>query len=215
MSNEPTIYDHLSYVQKNLNVPKNRYNAFAKYHYRNCEDIVEAVNKIMPDGCYMLMSDEPIISGDWHYIKATVTFGYKDKTISVVGVAREPLEKKGNDVAQISGASSSYARKYACNGLFNIDDSKDADNDDAGHNEPQKQPEAPKRQTSLDDKPQHISTAQAVQLSALIVETKSDVKKILEHYQVPVLGDLSFAQFDEACYKLKSKLIKPSDYLKA
>lgn len=122
-----TINDVIAYVQKNLVVPKSQYNSFGRYNYRTCEDIVEAVKKLLPDGAYITISDELINVGDRYYVKATAMIFYKDEAIHATALAREPLEKKGMDPSQITGAASSYARKYALNGLLLIDDNKDAD----------------------------------------------------------------------------------------
>lgn len=132
------IFNHLSFVQKNLNAPKDRKNTFGNYNYRNCEDILEAVKKIMPDRCYITLKDEMVLIGERYYVKAEAIFSFEGEHISRTAYAREPNEKKGYDVAQITGATSSYARKYALNGLFAIDDSKDQDSMD-NREEPRKQ----------------------------------------------------------------------------
>lgn len=116
-------------IQAELKVPKNQTNAFGKYKYRSAEDIIEAVKPILNKyGTALVVSDEVVQVGDRVYIKATATLlDNTDNHISVNGWAREEEVKKGMDAAQISGAASSYARKYALNGLFAIDDTKDAD----------------------------------------------------------------------------------------
>jgi hypothetical protein len=116
-------------IQAELKVPKNQTNAFGKYKYRSAEDIIEAVKPILNKyGTALVISDEVVQVGDRIYIKATATLlDNTDNHISVNGWAREEEVKKGMDAAQISGAASSYARKYALNGLFAIDDTKDAD----------------------------------------------------------------------------------------
>lgn len=116
----------LSEVQKALNAPKGQYNSFGKYNYRNCEDILQAVKPLLGDSI-ILLSDDIQVVGDRVYVKATATFKSSDETIIVTGFAREALSKKGMDESQITGAASSYARKYALNGLLLIDDNKDAD----------------------------------------------------------------------------------------
>ena len=116
-------------IQAELKVPKNQMNAFGKYKYRSAEDIIEAVKPILNKyKTALVLSDEVVQVGDRIYIKATATLlDNTDNNISVNGWAREEEVKKGMDAAQISGACSSYARKYALNGLFAIDDTKDAD----------------------------------------------------------------------------------------
>ncbi len=113
-------------IQKELKAPKNQYNSFGKYKYRNCEDILEAVKPLLGDAT-LVISDEIVQLGDRYYVKATATLTEGEASISATAYARETLDKKGMDEAQITGAASSYARKYALNGLFCIDDTKDAD----------------------------------------------------------------------------------------
>lgn len=119
----------LNKIQKDLNVPKGQYNSFGKYKYRSCEDILEAVKPLLGEAV-LTISDEIIMQGERFYVKATATLTEDKESVSVSAYAREPLEKKGMDSSQITGATSSYARKYALNGLFCIDDTKDADTQD-------------------------------------------------------------------------------------
>jgi hypothetical protein len=116
-------------IQAELKAPKNQTNAFGKYKYRSAEDIVEAVKPILSKyGTALVITDEVVQVGDRIYVKATATLlDDTDNTISVSGWAREEEVKKGMDSAQITGSASSYARKYALNGLFAIDDTKDSD----------------------------------------------------------------------------------------
>ena len=135
-------------IQKELKAPKDKFNSFGKYNYRSCEGILEAVKPLLKD-CVLLLSDEVKQVGQMNYIAATAKLIEPDgNEITVTAYAREALEKKGMDDAQITGAASSYARKYALNGLFAIDDTQDPDatNDHgkAPENRPQKQtPTAP------------------------------------------------------------------------
>ena len=119
-------------VQTELKAPKGQTNNFGKYKYRSCEDIMEAVKPLLAgQGLVLIVSDELVNIGERYYIKAKaeVLMTNGDKAIQVFGYARESEDKKGMDSAQITGAASSYARKYALNGLFLIDDTKDADTD--------------------------------------------------------------------------------------
>lgn len=116
----------LNKIQKQLNVPKGQMNTFGNYRYRSCEDIVEAVKPLLGNAI-LTIADEMVMLGDRFYVKATATLKEGEESISVSAYAREALEKKGMDSAQITGATSSYARKYALNGLFCIDDVKDPD----------------------------------------------------------------------------------------
>lgn len=118
-------------IQRDLKAPKGQYNSFGKYKYRSGEDILEAVKPMNAEkGLLLTLSDEPTLVGDWHYIKATATITNGKETHTVTAYARESLNKKGMDDSQITGTASSYARKYALNGLYLIDDTKDADTDE-------------------------------------------------------------------------------------
>jgi len=124
--------ESLRKVQSELKAPKGQYNSFGKYSYRSCEDILEAVKPLLDKyEATVSITDDVVLVGDRVYVKATATFIDKDgKTIQSSAFAREPLARKGMDEAQVTGATSSYARKYALNGLFLIDDNKDADTDE-------------------------------------------------------------------------------------
>ncbi len=123
------FYVRLAEIQRTLNAPKGQYNSFGKYHYRSCEDILEGVKPLL-NGLFLSISDEIVLIGDRYYVKATATITDGETTHSAFAMAREAVDKKGMDDAQITGATSSYARKYCLNGLFGIDDSKDADTDE-------------------------------------------------------------------------------------
>ena len=128
---ENKIHEKLITVQKNLVAPKSNYNNFGKYKYRSAEDILEAVKPLNAEnGLLLTISDEPLLIGDWHYIKATASITDGNESVTVTAYARESAEKKGMDHSQITGTASSYARKYALNGLYLIDDTKDADTDE-------------------------------------------------------------------------------------
>ena len=115
-------------VQNELKAPKNQWNGFGKYNYRNQEDILEAVKPLLlKHGLTMSISDEIVCIGERYYIKATVTVYSEDEEREVSGFAREEENKKGMDASQLTGATSSYARKYALNGMFLIDDTRDSD----------------------------------------------------------------------------------------
>ena len=120
---------NLSAIQMKLKAPKSQENTFGNYSYRSCADIVEAVKHHL-DGAILTLSDDMVAVGDRVYVKATATYTIGDNSISTTAFAREAITKKGMDDSQITGAASSYARKYALNGLFAIDDTKDADTDD-------------------------------------------------------------------------------------
>ncbi|WBY92838.1 ERF family protein [Enterococcus casseliflavus] len=130
---ERTFLERVSLLITELKAPKRQRNNFGKYNYRSAEDILEAVKPLANNyGLVPKLSDEPVMIGDWHYIKATASI--KDVKTGeeeiATAYAREPLAKKGMDESQITGTASSYARKYAMNGLYQIDDTKDADTDE-------------------------------------------------------------------------------------
>lgn len=123
----------LAKIQSLIKAPKGQFNSFGKYKYRSCEDIVEAVKPVINElGFYLTLSDEIVNIGERFYIKATATISNGTETYSVSAYAREEESKKGMDGSQVTGASSSYARKYALNGLFAIDDTKDSDATNVG-----------------------------------------------------------------------------------
>ena len=114
-----TILNKLVAIQGELKAPKGQYNNFGKYKYRSCEDILEAVKPLLvKHNLLMTITDDIILVGDRFYVKATVTITDGEATISNSALAREEAEKKGMDASQVTGACSSYARKYALNGMF-------------------------------------------------------------------------------------------------
>lgn len=138
------IYSELSRIQQELKAPKNLYNNFGKYAYRNAEGILEAVKPLL-SGLALVINDEPVLIGDRFYIKATVTLTDGEDSVSAVAYAREDEVKKGMDGCQITGACSSYARKYALNALLMIDDSKDSDDESLSPKNPANNQEKEKK----------------------------------------------------------------------
>lgn len=148
----PNIYEALRLVQIQLKAPKGQRNSFGNYDYRSAEDILEAVKPILADNnLTLLVADEVVLIGDRYYIKASARVcNEAGDRLGVSAYAREAEDKKGMDSAQITGATSSYARKYALNGLFAIDDSKDADTDehrDQSNNAPARKSSSPEYAT--------------------------------------------------------------------
>ena len=143
----------ISEIQQKLKAPKGQTHSYGGYKYRSCEDIVEAVKPILFEhGYHLTLTDEMVCVGDRVYVKSTVSIKQGDKVIeSACGWAREALSKKGMDEAQVTGAASSYARKYALNGLLAIDDTKDADSMDNTHQEAPKQQDEEKPWFNDDD----------------------------------------------------------------
>lgn len=119
----------LSLIQSRLKAPKGQYNEFGNYKYRSCEDILEAVKPLIAEiDIFLTITDEVVLIGERYFVKATAKITSKDgSSVETTAYAELPASKKGMDLPKITGSSSSYARKYALNGLFCIDDTKDAD----------------------------------------------------------------------------------------
>lgn len=133
MAEGKPIFAALMAVQAELKAPKGQHNSFGKYDYRSAEDIIEAVKPLLKEnGLFLNMSDEVVLVGDRYYIKATVKVVdvVTGESVQTSALAREASQKKGMDESQVTGTASSYARKYALNGLFAIDDNRDADTDE-------------------------------------------------------------------------------------
>ena len=180
-------------IQSTLNAPKNQRNTFGNYNYRNCEDIINAAKPILKDvGCVLALNDEVVLVGNRYYIKSTASLidAETGKIHSVSAFAREEEVKKGMDASQITGLTSSYARKYALNGLFAIDDEKDTDT-----KEPIK--ELTKQTT---DKPKQAST-ELIDESKIAVITKKAGNRIdglLEFYKLEKIELMTVKTFFEA-----------------
>lgn len=147
------IYEKLANIQQALKAPKGQYNRFGKYNYRSCEDIVEAVKPLCSkNGCVLTVTDDVVDISGRVYVRATAMLWdcAEEKSMSVTAYAREPKDKKGMDESQITGMASSYARKYALNGLFCIDDTKDADTNETQMSVPEKKERpAPKNKSVI------------------------------------------------------------------
>lgn len=185
----------LTGVQAKLKAPKNQVNKFGGYKYRSCEDILEAVKRLL-DECdaTLTISDSIEVVADRVYVKATATFKAGEEVESVTAYAREPLSKKGMDEPQITGTASSYARKYALNGLFLIDDTKDADS-----NEYTEQQNKAKKQID------YITSEQAARLNQLMVqyndsqppEKKINLTAMLKKHKVESVSRLTVDMANE------------------
>lgn len=159
------IHEKLCTIQAKLVAPKNQRNSFGGYNYRSCEDILEALKPLLAETkCVLTLSDHVTAVADRVYVQATATLtDCEDGSfVSNTAYAREPVSKKGMDDSQITGTASSYARKYALNGLFAIDDNKDPDTDEyakqtakpsAPAPKPKAPTSAPKSYSSMDDLP--------------------------------------------------------------
>ena len=179
------IYEKLLTVQTKLKAPKSQYNSFGKYNYRNAEDILEAVKPLCAEvGALVVLTDEIVCNGDRYYVEATAKFidthslNGQISMIDVKASAREEESKKGMDGSQVTGASSSYARKYALNGLFAIDDTKDSDTTNTGDNGNSKPKTEDKKPFEEIPKQEEILTLE----KALVMEikTKDGIKKLNE-----------------------------------
>ena len=182
-------------IQTELKAPKTQFNKFGGYQYRSCEDIVEALKPLQEKyKCVVLLNDELVIIGDRYYIKATATIiNEKGDKLSVSALAREPEIKKGMDESQITGSSSSYARKYALNGLFAIDDTKDADATNNQGNEPSKN----QKQTLI------LTLEQKRDITELLEATNTDLNKFLDFFKVHSIDNVPY---DKAFSMLSKKL---------
>lgn len=146
---EMTIHEKLMMIQQGLNAPKSQRNDFGKYNYRSCEDILQAVKPLLSETkTVVLLSDSVVEIGCRIYIRATAMLRDTESAeyIMAEAYAREEESKKGMDASQVTGAASSYARKYALNGLFAIDDNKDSDATNDGRQEQKKQPPKPPKE---------------------------------------------------------------------
>ena len=142
------LHKKLWTIQQTLNAPKNQRNNFGGYNYRSAEDILESVKPLLQN-ITLTVSDEIVLIGNRYYVKATATLSDGEDVIAVTAYAREEESKKGMDASQLTGATSSYARKYALNGLFCIDDAKDPDTDAYAkqtNQQPRQQKNPPKQQ---------------------------------------------------------------------
>lgn len=169
------FYARLAEIQRTLNAPKNQYNSFGKYKYRSCEDILEGVKPLL-NGLFLSISDEVVLIGDRYYVKATATITDGDASHAATALAREEESKKGMDSAQVTGATSSYARKYCLNGLFGIDDSKDADTDEHKNQQTNAKPQ---QQSKPKPSPQDVLKAftEAAGKKATLAELQEAFKK--------------------------------------
>ncbi|MCD8207991.1 MAG: ERF family protein [Bacteroidales bacterium] len=201
------LFEKLQKVQSKLNVPKNQVNKFGGYNYRSCEDILEAANPVLAEvGAALVVGDEIIQMGDRYYVKATAVFIDTDTGESVMNsaYAREAEDKKGMDPSQITGSASSYARKYALNGLFCLDDVKDAD---ATNTEPKSRSKkaAPEEGADL-EKVTKISEAMVRSIEGKITEYASrGVTRdgVMKRYGVKSLDEMSVEQYRDCMDKFE------------
>ncbi len=170
-------------IQSELKAPKGQYNSFGKYKYRSAEDILEAVKPLChKHGCVLTLSDTLECIGERYYIKATATIRCEDDVVSVTAYAREEETKKGMDGSQITGTASSYARKYALNGLFCIDDTKDADTDEY---------------TSQTKDNSKVTKSDVEKIVQLCDKHNKDTADMCKYFKVAKVEDMTKSQFEE------------------
>lgn len=193
------IYEKLMNIQQELKAPKSQYNSFGKYKYRSCEDILESVKPLLEKyKVTIILTDKLEQIGERYYIraKAILIDTETNNSIENTAYAREEETKKGMDGSQITGTSSSYARKYALNGLLLIDDTKDADTDEFTK-------ENNKGKTKEEPKEKKITPGQLKVLSKLY--TGDNLVKLLELNNLEKLEDMSMEKANEIILKLKKK----------
>ena len=190
------VYEKLIAIQSELKAPKSQYNNFGKYAYRNCEDILEALKPILKEHkSTIYISDEIVTVLERFYVKSTVTFidAETGENIKNTAYAREEETKKGMDGSQVTGSSSSYARKYALNGMFAIDDTKDSDFTN----------------TTVKGDNSALSEAQIKRLLAIASKVNisaDDVKVVVaKKFGVQDLRKMNKQQYDEICSRLEKK----------
>jgi hypothetical protein len=191
-----TIREKLAIIQQELIAPKNQYNSFGKYNYRSCEDILEGLKPCLKKvGAAVTVSDEVVLIGERYYIKATATLHdtQSDDVIQNTAFAREEDTKKGMDASQVTGSTSSYARKYALNGLFCIDDVKDADSRDNRQKDAEEQKKAEAEQKALENS--KIPKVKANSLYARCEKEGVAVETILKLYKVKSFEELTELKF--------------------
>lgn len=194
------FYKKLIQIQSTLNAPKNQFNSFGKYKYRSQEDILLALKPLLAQhGLFQHISDKIVSIDGRFYVEATVMVTDGENSLTNVSYAREDESKKGMDGSQVTGASSSYARKYALNGMWGIDDSKDADSDEFTNQNNRNQNQGKQKQ-----KPQVISQQQIGELQNMIeskgftVEQACGVWKIGSLAQIPAGEFMNVKQAVEA-----------------
>lgn len=194
------VNEKLLQVQQKLKAPKGQYNKFGKYNYRSCEDIQEAVKPLLLEvKAILTVEDELLMVGSRYYIKATARFTDVEDGSSIhnTAYARESESRAGMDEAQVTGSCSSYARKYALNGLFCIDDAKDPD---YPMPQPEEEPQQQRKTTApaRQQKPTTISSQELAALHSEAFRTGTILKSVCDRYQVRTINELSQEQYRKA-----------------
>ena len=189
------MIEKLSRIQAELKAPKSQRNNFGNYNYRSCEDILEAVKPLLArEGLVLTITDSIEMVGNRYYVKATATVTDGEKEITTSAYAREADVKKGMDDSQITGAASSYARKYTLNGLFCIDDTRDADTMDNTE-----KPKAAPKAKARAEAPRKVDSLRAIAAAAKeIGVTNDDIKEVMKrHYNKSASSELTDSEAAE------------------
>jgi len=197
-----TLIEKLMHIQSELKAPKGQFNSFGKYNYRNCEDILEALKPIMKEVKVVLMMHDVVEQiGNRYYVKAIVKLYdcESSESLCVEASAREEESKKGMDGSQVTGASSSYARKYALNGMFCIDDTKDSDSTNDGKKD-EKPKDTPHQNSDL------ISEPQAKRLFAISQGKNEIVKEIIVKFGYASSKEIKKKDYDAICKEIEAKV---------
>lgn len=207
------VNEKLLKVQTELKAPKNRRNSFGNYSYRSCEDILEAVKPLLAEvKAFIKLSDMIQQIGERYYVNATAWFvdcENDGEMISADAYAREPDDVKGQQAPQVSGASSSYARKYALNALLLIDDAKDPDTDEYKVEQEAKAAKAapkPKKKVDASDLDKFVNDGQLKALEMLLERAGVSVDKFNQIYGLTILSELPAEKYDEAVRKLEAAI---------
>ena len=181
-------------IQQRLRAPKGQYNKFGKYSFRSCEDIIEAVKPILQElECTLVLFDDIVLIGDRYYVKATARLRGEGVDEITTAYARESDTKAGMDSSQVTGSTSSYARKYALNGLFCIDDNKDADTDEYAEQTKKKENSAPAQKTEKPVfDPKHPQWQKVLDK---MVAGKGSIKELQEVFTVPAYAEKAITDY--------------------
>ena len=209
------IYEKLLNIQTELKAPKSQHNKFGNYDYRSCEDILEAVKPLCEKNNLLLtIADEIVPFNDRYYVKATAKLiDFTDEKgfmqIENTAYAREEENKKGMDGSQVTGAASSYARKYALNGLFCIDDTKDADTEAYKKQENKTEAKVNVNNTYMTktQQPKLISEAQRKRIFAIANGNSEVVKRVLERYKYEKTEQIKISDYDQICTEIESEIL--------
>lgn len=184
------IIEELSRIQRELKAPKNLWNKFGGYAYRNAEGILEAVKPLLSPGYVVMCNDRVLAIGDRYYVEATACLTNGEDTVSVTASAREDETKKGMDGCQITGSCSSYARKYALNGLFAIDDNKDSDDDSLSPKNPDNAQETKPKAEPKSEPKKPATNATVTRTTKIPDVQKTEVLTPVKQYLLSAMAEL-------------------------